>query len=197
MKKRLLTLALGIATCFTLSAQVLVNSEGEQIKSVLTEEKPAGGYSGAGDFYGSWNKDSEILGIGWGWNSGKSGYWEMGFGYGLGDIDWLSFALGYGLQHRIIGENFLLQIKAFPYIGINNFKEAKYNSETGKTSEDDKFEFAYGAQARLEAGIKLYETKKSKERLFLTVGYGISAPEFETKNMFDNGDWYVGLTIVQ
>ena len=188
-------MALGIATCFTLSAQVLVNSEGEQIKSVLTEEEPAGGYSEAGEFYGSWNKDSEILGLGLGVNSGKSGYVEMGFGYGLGDIDWFSMAFGFGLQHRIIGENFLLQIKAFPYIGINNFKEATYNSKTGKMSEDDKLEFTYGAQARLEAGLKLYETKK-KYRYFLTVGYGISAPEFETKNMFDNGDWYVGITMV-
>lgn len=196
MKKRLLTLALGIATCFTLSAQVLVNSEGEQIKSVLTEEKPAGEYS-IGDFYGSWNKDSEILGLGFGGsNSGGSSYWEMGVGIGLGDIDWFSYAFGFGLQHSIIGENFLLQIKAYPYIGINNFKEATYDSKTGKMSEDDKLEFAYGAQARLEAGLKLYETKK-KNRVFLKVGYGISAPEFETKNMFDNGDWYVGLTIVR
>ena len=196
MRKRLLTLVLGIATCFTLSAQVLVNSEGEQIKSVLTEEEPAGGYSGATDYYGSWNKDTEILGLGFGSNLGNSsGYMEMGFHIGLGDIDWTSYAFGLGLQHRIVGENFLLQIKAFPYIGFNNFKEAKYNSKTGKMSEDDKFEFAYGAQARLEAGLKLYETKK-KNRVFLTVGYGISAPEFETENMFDNGDWYVGITLV-
>ena len=77
MKKRLLTLALGIATCFTLSAQVLVTSEGEQIKSVSTEEESAGGYSHAADYYGSWNKDSEILGLGLGVNLGKISYMEL------------------------------------------------------------------------------------------------------------------------
>ena len=169
--------------------------DSNKIKSVLTEEESAGGYSRAADYYGSWNKDSEILGLGFGSSLGKSGYIENGLNIGLGDIYWYSYAFGVGLQHRIVGKNFLLQIKAFPYIGFNNFEEAKYNSETGQTSEDDKFEFAYGAQARLEAGLKLFETKK-KNRVFLTVGYGISAPEFETENMFDNGNWYVGITLV-
>lgn len=195
MKKRLLTLALGIATCFTLSAQVLVTSEGEQIKSVSTEEGSAGRYSHAADYYGSWNKDSEILGLGLGVNLGKISYMEFGFSLGLGDIDWSSGKFGLGLQKRFISDNFLLQVKAFPYIGMNYFEESKYDSKTDNITKDDKYEFTYGAAARLEAGIKLFETKK-KNRFFLTVGYGISAPEFETENMFDNGDWYFGITLV-
>ncbi len=195
MKKRLLTLALGIAACFTLSAQVLVNSEGETIQSTQEANTTGSGYSYALDYYGSWNKDTEILGLGLGFNLGKNGYMDMGLNLGLGDIDWYSYRAGIGLQHRFVSEQFLFQVKAFPYIGFNDFKEAKYNSKTGKVTEDDKFEFTYGAQARLEAGIKLFETKK-KNDFFLVVGYGIAAPEFETENMFDNGDWYVGITLV-
>lgn len=196
MKKRLLTLALGIATFLTLPAQVVVTPDGEEIKPETATTATAGDYSHAADYYASWNKDAEILGIGFGGDIGKSGYMEFGYSLGLGDIDWWSSVVGFGLQKRFINENFLLQAKAFPYIGLNSFKESKYNSKTGKITEDDKLEFTYGAAARLEAGLKLWETKK-KNRLFLTVGYEISAPEFETENMFDNGDWVIGITLVK
>lgn len=194
MKKRLLTLALGIATCFTLHAQFLTTATEE--KTEVNSETTKENYE-ALDYFGSWDSDTKILGLGMGTNIGSLLYFEYGMNYCLKPfLDSGSFKFGLGLNKRLINENFLLQVKAFPYIGLLFYDVETYNPETDTTSSEIETDFTYGAQARLEAGVKLFETKKNNS-VFVTLGYEITAPEFETKNMFDNGCFVFGITLIK
>lgn len=58
-----------------------------------------------------------------------------------------------------------------------------------------KFIFTYGANVSICAGLKLWNTKKGNST-FVTVGYYMTAPEFKTDNMGDNGSWGIGFTTI-
>lgn len=60
---------------------------------------------------------------------------------------------------------------------------------------ESKEEFTYGLSASIGIGVKVWTTKKGNSA-FLTFGYQISAPEFETSKMFDNGKFRAGISFV-
>lgn len=100
--------------------------------------------------------------------------------------------LGAGVRRKLVfGDNFLIQGKLYPYIGLSGGNTPK-NIETGQEAKDET-KFTYGASADISLGLKLYNTSKGNST-FLHVGYAIIASEFETKGMFKGGCIMVGLT---
>ncbi len=173
MKKSLLTLALSVASFLTLSAQQTANQTSQEVKC-------ANGYSKAFDVSADWDKSNEILELGAGINLWQYGYAELDASYCFGDFKNTTGKVGLGLQKRIVNGPLLLQAKVFPYVGV----------------VDNEFdtECIYGANAKFEAGISLL--KINDKSIYFTVGYKLDAIEFDTKRMFDNGDWCFGLTFV-
>lgn len=148
----------------------------------------------------SYNSDSKVGGISFGSDLGKNGYMKYGFNAGFGDIDLYSGTFGIGLKKRyVMNDAFLIQGMIYPYIGYGSTSYkvldsySNYGTPIYETKTDN--DFLYGAAANLSLGIKLWNTKKGNST-FLTVGYYISAPEFETKNMFDSGSWGIGFTTI-
>lgn len=102
--------------------------------------------------------------------------------------------LGAGVRRKLVfGDNFLIQCKLYPYIGLSQSNTPK-NIETGQEAKDET-KFTYGASADISLGLKLYNTSKGNST-FLHVGYAIIASEFETKGMFKGGCIMVGLTTI-
>lgn len=102
--------------------------------------------------------------------------------------------LGAGVRRKLVfGDNFLIQGKLYPYIGLSKSITPK-NIETGQEAKDET-KFTYGASADISLGLKLYNTSKGNST-FLHVGYAIIASEFETKGMFKGGCIMVGLTTI-
>lgn len=102
--------------------------------------------------------------------------------------------LGAGVRRKLVfGDNFLIQGKLYPYIGIVGSNTPK-NIETDQEAKD-KTEFTYGASADISLGLKLWNTSKGNST-FLHVGYDIIASEFKTKGLFKSGCIMVGLTTV-
>ena len=130
------------------------------------------------------------LGLGIGFDTGKYGYGYLGGNLAIFDNYEISsisnFAIGFGGKQRFRTDAFILTIKAFPYIGLlsTNYKEDKTD-----------YDFTYGATANISAGIKMWTTSKGNDA-FITIGYCINAPEFETKDLLKNGLWQFGLTLV-
>lgn len=102
--------------------------------------------------------------------------------------------LGAGVRRKlVISDNFLIQGKLYPYIGLAQSNTPK-DIEIGQEAED-KTKFTYGASADVSVGLKLWNTAKGNST-FLHVGYAIMASEFETKGMFKGGCIMVGLTTI-
>lgn len=102
--------------------------------------------------------------------------------------------MGAGVRRKlVIADNFLIQGKLYPYIGLGQSNTPK-NIEIGQEAED-KTKFTYGASADVSVGLKLWNTAKGNST-FLHVGYAIMASEFETKGMFKGGCIMVGLTTI-
>ena len=102
--------------------------------------------------------------------------------------------LGAGVRRKLVfGDNFLIQGKLYPYIGLSQSNTPK-NIETGQEAKD-KTKFTYGASADISLGFKLYNTSKGNST-FLHVGYAVIASEFEIKGMFKSGCIMVGLTTI-
>lgn len=181
MKKIFIALVLSLSIASTLNAQTAQDS----ISTTQTEEKKN---NFIGDIYTQFQED--MFGFGACLATGK--IWGGGVDFDWGKYSWGSttqFSFGWGLvKSAVFGDSFLLQGRVMPYIGWlgTSFKD-------DISGEDD---FAYGARARADIGFQIYRTKKSNEGLFITFGYRIDAPEFETKNMFENGWWSIGLTVV-
>lgn len=124
----------------------------------------------------------------------------MTMSMGFGDLSSYSITLGFGLKKRVVINDFLLvQGKIGPYIGYWGYEVEEFDkldrNGNPKYEKKNKWEITYGANASVSVGIKLWDTKKGNTT-FLTVGYYISAPEFETKNMIDNGSWGLGFTTI-
>ena len=102
--------------------------------------------------------------------------------------------MGGGVRRKlVIADNFLIQGKLYPYIGLSQSNTPK-NIEIGQEAED-KTEFTYGASADVSVGIKLWNTGKGNST-FLHVGYVIMASEYKTRDMIKGGCLMVGLTTV-
>lgn len=102
--------------------------------------------------------------------------------------------LGAGVRRKlVIVNNFLIQGKLYPYIGLSQSNTPK-DIEIGQEAED-KTKFTYGASADVSVGLKLWNTAKGNST-YLHVGYAIMASEFETKGMFKGGCIMVGLTTI-
>ncbi len=102
--------------------------------------------------------------------------------------------LGAGVRRKLVlGDNFLIQGKIYPYIGLAQSITPK-NIEIGQEAED-KTEFTYGASADISLGLKLWNTSNGNST-FLHVGYAVMASEFETKGLFKGGCIMVGLTTI-
>ena len=102
--------------------------------------------------------------------------------------------LGAGVRRKIVfGDNFLIQGKLYPYIGLSYTGTPK-NTETRQEAED-KTKFTYGASADLSIGFKICNTAKGNST-FLHVGYVLMAGEFKTKGLFKNGAIMLGLTTI-
>ena len=102
--------------------------------------------------------------------------------------------LGAGVRRKlVIANNFLIQGKLYPYIGLSQSNTPK-DIEIGQEAED-KTKFTYGASADVSVGLKLWNTAKGIST-YLHVGYAIMASEFETKGMFKGGCIMVGLTTI-
>ena len=102
--------------------------------------------------------------------------------------------LGAGVRRKlVIANNFLIQGKLYPYIGLSQSNTPK-DIEIGQEAED-KTKFTYGASADVSVGLKLWNTAKGNST-YLHVGYAIMASEFETKGMFKGGCIMVGLTTI-
>lgn len=167
--------------------------------SVITDEnhveaKSEGDVTSYSDLNVSYSSKNKNLSINMGSGSANSLlYWKMGYSYCFGDYSAYSGILGVGIHKRaIINDNFIFQGILYPYIGYQSYEVYKVNSK-GNSSKEFKNEFTYGAAGNIAAGVKLWTTKKGT-KAFLTVGYYILAPEFETEGMFDNGEWALGLT---
>ena len=141
--------------------------------------------------------DPFTLGLGFGADSGKYGYLYLGGGFSsyngdsgyYDDMSTGSTILGYGAKQRFRYGAFLLQIIVFPYAGF-----AWMDYHEGKENKTD-YDFAYGAAGNISVGLKAWNTSKGNET-FITIGYYVDAPEFKTQDMFKNGSWMFGLTIV-
>lgn len=136
-----------------------------------------------GGFYLNYMDEAEVLGFRMGFDSYKYGYATFGLNEGLSsDVEVNELYFGYGLRKRAVFDNsFLIQANIWPYLSLNLV---------------DDVDFSYGASAQLEVGLRVYTTKKSKEDIYITVGYDIRASEFETEGMFDNGRWQIGLVVL-
>ena len=95
-------------------------------------------------------------------------------------------SFGGGLGQTFASKNFWVRGSIYPYIGAG----MSYDYKKDKT----KAEFTYGAHANLSMGFKLYSSKKDPDKSYYLVGgYMITAYEFETKGMFKNGMWMIGI----
>lgn len=121
--------------------------------------------------------DSKIYGIGIG-----SDHYSFGMSFGDG---YYSGILGVGFGDTYVKDNFLLKGRLHPYLGL-------LSTDYGGESKE---EFTYGLSASIGIGVKVWTTKKGNSA-FLTFGYQVSAPEFETSKMFDNGKFGVGISFV-
>ena len=201
MKKILFSVVL---TAFGLSA---TNSFGQITQTVndektvvsndsvnISEVKTSGAVQGS-DFYASYSSKAKSIGFGFGSDLGKYSYMNISYVIGTGDHSSSIVSIGGGLKHRhLFNDLFLVSAHLYPYIGISIGEEAKENSK-GKIVWEDKTKFTYGACANITGGIKIHTSKKNK-RTFLTLGYYMAAPEFETSNMVKSGSWLIGLTVM-
>lgn len=138
--------------------------------------------------------------FGWdiGWDIGKM--WHLNFGMDVSSpkapgvsIDTNIYSIGFGWSKRaVLGDWFLLQGRIYPYMGWGSYNK---NYQSSKIKDEEKTEFTYGARADAQIGFRIIKQKDGTQ-WFLTGGYTISSPEFETKNMFDNGVWGIGITII-
>ena len=144
-----------------------------------------------GDLYFNFNDDA--IGFGLGFDMGK--HWHLifkGETYSAHGYESDAYVAGVGLNKRFVFENiFLIQGRIYPYLGwIKSSNEDYYSGDKKKNTD-----FTYGAAADINLGIRVYKQSDGTE-YFVTGGYYIGAPEFETENMFDNGCWGIGVTIL-
>lgn len=196
MKKLVIGAVMAAGMAFNAQAQI-VDAIAQDTTTVAAsaDVAPYDKFVRGSDFNISYNSDSKVLGLSF--MGDLNDYLYMGYGMAadIKGFDSFSFGLYLGLGKRYrLGKYLLLQGKIGPYAGMLNYTEKVYNKKTGKVNDKDKYEFAYGANASLAAGIKLWDTKKGNTT-FLTVGYYLDAYEFKTEDLFKKGgSWGIGFT---
>lgn len=106
-----------------------------------------------------------------------------------------NYHMGFGLGGNYLSDPVMIIANAYPYFALTLYDKPKaYNEKKGEMETETKFEFAYGACINLGLGLHVYESKSKK--YYLSGGYRMEAPKFELNNMFDNGVWWVGITLV-
>lgn len=204
MKKLLLSTFFVLSFGFNVVAQTEVSNNTESSET-LANGNVSGNNSGYISVKGTdisidYNSDSEIFGMGVISDVSKSGYWGLNWSMGFGDLLSYSITMPFGLKQRyVFNDVFLVHGKIGPYLGYGYYETEEYKGTdkwgNAKMETKENHEFAYGANASLAVGLKLWTNKKGESN-FLTIGYYISAPEFKTENMFDNGSWGLSFTIV-
>ena len=181
------------ALCLTLteiSAQVFIGDSTEDISSTnsipqttatnntnpsgqaTTDSK--GKYKSITDLSFEFNSDIDLYGF-------KIGGDHHHFGMAFGDKIF-SMTYGYGFGNSFVfNDAFLIKGRLYPYLGLGSY--------------GDDTQFLYGAAANVDIGLRLWKTAKGNSG-FITGGYYISAPEFKTSGMFENGSWGFGISIV-
>lgn len=107
--------------------------------------------------------------------------------HGAGD-----FYVGLGLGKKYVLGSLLFFANAYPYAGFI----MQDKMENDKWTSDTEFTFSYGAMGTAGIGLKIHESDKGK-KYYLSGGYTVNAFKFKTKNLFKNGTWLVGITIVE
>ncbi len=180
MKKTLLIITMLLAC--SLSSSVWAQTAQDSIATTSTEEKKT--YRGM-SYNGYFRQDPNAGGFEIGGDALGTKFWHLAFGADFASHSSL-FKINLGWSKRkVFNDWFLLQGRLLPYIGW----------ATVEIEDESDTEFTYGASADAQIGFKVY-TQKDGTPVFLTGGYRIDAPEFETKNMFDYGYWTVGLTLM-
>ena len=201
MKKIILSLVALMTIQLGANAQtVITNNYDSPITSadgtVPSQNVSPTGFRQGNDLGVTFNTDQKLYGLNF--LSDVSDLVYFGFGYKMGFGDYSSylatFQLGVGKRY-VFDDTFLIQGKIGPYMGYNSYEYPSYNSKNGKSSTETKDEFTYGANASICAGLKLWNTKKGNST-FITLGYYMTAPEFKTENMGDNGAWCIGFTTI-
>lgn len=144
-----------------------VQSEGE-----VTDSKKK--YSDIFDFTFDYDKDAKQFGVMVG-----NDHFNMGMSFGDNLFN-LTFGYGFGSTY-IYDDTFLIKGRLYPYAGFWTYK--------------DDIDFLYGAAGNIDVGLRLWKTVKGNSG-FVTVGYNITAPEFDTTGLFKNGYWGFGISIV-
>lgn len=187
-------LALGSA-----KAQKVVkdNVDGTQ-QTTETKTTPENGNAEGSDLNIDYSSETKTLGLGIATDMSKNTYWGMNISMGFGDLSSYGYTLQFGLKKRyVFNDMFLIQGKIGPYAGFYSYdtKEHKYDKygKVKSTETKTNYEFTWGANGSLAAGIKIWNTKKGNST-FLTVGYYINARELKTEKLIENGSWGFGIT---
>lgn len=147
------------------------------------------------DLYVSYSSDSKVFGLSFLTDLNQYLYMGLGFAADIDGFDTYNSALYFGVGKRYrIGKYLLVQGKIGPYAGLLGYTAYEYDKK-GRKSEKEKMKFAYGVNANIAAGVRLWDTKKGNS-VFLTAGYYLDAYEFKTKDLFKNGSWGIGFTTI-
>ena len=106
---------------------------------------------------------------------------------GYNEFESMNLLLGYGLSKVKTTDHFLFRAFAYPYIGYASWETVSYNKWGSKNYEYDEG-FSYGIAAGGDIGLRL------SQRNFITIGYQLTAPEFEFGDLFDYGLFTLGWT---
>lgn len=197
MKKILIVATIAATLSVTANAQFATtgNQETPEAPTVTPVNDYKNSFVKGSDLNVSYSSDAKALGLSFMADLNQYLYMGVGFSADLDGFDSYSSVLylGVGKRYRI-GKYLLVQGKIGPYAGLLGYTAYEYDKK-GHKSEKDKMKFAYGANANIAAGVRLWDTKKGNS-VFLTAGYYLDAYEFKTKNLFKNGSWGIGFTTV-
>lgn len=191
--KKFFLLAFAVCLSITgINAQVFIGNSDEQVSisnrvkksaaetSVTTEQKPTttdSKYKGLTDYSVSLNFDSKIYGFSIG---GTHTHFGAAFGKDIKNV-----VFGYGIGGCSVSNSVIFKGKLYPYAGLSSIDY----------EDDSETDFYWGVAADISLGVKLHTTKKGNS-VFLTFGYSVAAPELDTTDLFDNGGFTVGITVV-
>lgn len=201
MKKFILTSTVLLTSLMNVSGQTVIKNNYDSPITTAdgrtpTETTNANGFVQGSDIGLTFNTDQKVYGLNFLYDVSDLVYSGFGFTGGFGDYSsyQCNFYLGIGKRY-LIGSSVLLQGKIGGYAGYLSYDQATFDKK-GHESKETKGEFAYGAEANIAAGLKLWTSSKGTSG-FITLGYYMTAPKFKTENMGDNGSWCIGITLIK
>ena len=200
MKKLILSLVAMLSIQLSLNAQTIIkNNYDSPITSAdgstPTSTNLLNGFCKGSDINITANIDQKLFGFSFLTDFSDFAYGGFGIQAGFGDYSSYlgNFSAGLGKRY-VFSDAFLLQGKIGAYAGYSSYDYPSFSS-SGKETTETKNEFAYGANANICAGLKLWTTKKGNST-FITVGNYGSAQDSKPKGMMDNGQWGIGFTTI-